>query len=235
MDIIVNMKIHHRHYEEIGSTQDQIIDDLKHGLETQLVSATVQNSGYGRKGHNWDQYKNSISFSFKLDVEKLSQKSIIPLSIGVSLCKFLNDFYDVSLKVKWPNDLINSHGHKVGGIICKLIDNTAIIGVGLNIGQSKEETNYKTQKGHIKDISLNSTDYSDIPLKIYSYVINKNLENEFLEFKNYCFHLNKDVLLLDDGNKYQGKFIGVGEYGEALIQINSEVKKFYSGSLYLDI
>ncbi|MAE59064.1 MAG: hypothetical protein CME69_09300, partial [Halobacteriovorax sp.] len=117
----------------------------------------------------------------------------------------------------------------------KLIDNTAIIGVGLNIGHSKEETNYKTQKGHIKDISLNSIDYCDIPFKIYSYVINKSLENEFLEFKNYCFHLNKDVLLLDDGNKYQGKFIGVGEYGEALIQINSEVKKFYSGSLYLDI
>ena len=228
------MKINHQHYKEINSTQDQIINDLESGKDTQLISAVMQTAGYGRKGNDWDQYINSISFSLILDVKSLSRKSIIPLAVGTILCKYLNESYQASLKIKWPNDLLNNQGQKVGGIICKLIDNKAIIGIGLNIGRSSSDIKYQTQKGYIKDIDLKVDDYEIIPRNIYSHLISKDLEKELSDFKKNCYHLNKKVTLLDDDQKFTGNFKDIGQYGEAILEIDDEIKKFYSGSLVID-
>ena len=146
------MKITHKHFDSIPTTQQLLIELINSGEDTNLVSTKAQSAGVGRRGNQWDQYKNSISLSLKLDVSELKEKTIIPLAIGVGVCTFLNECYPQNqLKLKWPNDILNMAGEKVGGIICKLINNDAIIGIGINIGKSSNESSYRTRKGYILD------------------------------------------------------------------------------------
>lgn len=228
------MKIIHKHFDSIGSTQQALIDSVTNNSETNLISARVQSSGFGRKGNKWDQYENSVSFSFKIDVGHLKIKSVIPLSVGVGICNFLNESYNGNqLKLKWPNDILDKSGNKVCGILCKLVDDIAIVGVGINIGCSPSNNTYQTKKGFITDKELSLNEYKEIPYNLFNYLLSRPIDHDFKLWDSLCFHKDLIVDIVENELTTTGKFIGIGEYGEALLLVNNEIKKVFNGSLIL--
>ena len=65
--------MHHAHFETIDSTQlylkNNYSDLAKKNREKNiLISSSQQSKGIGRHGNSWDHYKNSLAFSFSLEI-----------------------------------------------------------------------------------------------------------------------------------------------------------------------
>ena len=228
------MKITHKHFDSIPTTQQLLIELINSGEDTNLVSTKAQSAGVGRRGNQWDQYNNSISLSLKLNVSELKEKTITPLAIGVGVCTFLNKHYSQNqVRLKWPNDILNKNNEKVGGIICKLINDIAIIGIGINIGKSSNESQYRTRKGYILDIELSDDDYKTIPYELMKTLLNRSLSHDIEEWESMCAHQDAIVKIIDEDKSISGKFIGIGKYGEALLLRGENIQKVFNGSLIL--
>lgn len=228
------MDINHEHFEKLDSTQTYLIEKVraKQADQFHLVSANFQSQGKGRGINSWDSYSNSLAFSFTLTPSLTP--TLTPLEIAVQIGQFCKD---VNLKLKWPNDILTESGEKCGGILIQMIDDIVVVGVGLNWGESDNSLSngYQTKKGIIYPKAISLEESKILPLEIYDFILNYRLTNDNIisEWNNMCFHLNKEVSIIDNDESTNGVFKKIGSYGEAYIDQNDEIKKVFTGSLII--
>jgi len=224
----------HIHFDAISSTQDHLIENCNDYTKDFLVSAKHQSHGRGRSINKWDSYENSLAFSFTLKPAEVL--TLTSLEIALLIIKYVkND----SIKLKWPNDILTSDYKKCGGILIQLINNTAIVGVGLNWGKSADRTDqaYKTQKGVLSsELKLTDTDFEDLPMNIYNYILSHRMSSlEIInQWNENCVHLGKQVSIIDGKDEQKGLFKGIGPAGEAILEIDTKEIKIFSGSLIIN-
>jgi BirA family biotin operon repressor/biotin-[acetyl-CoA-carboxylase] ligase len=232
--------MYHTHFNTIHSTQIYLRDnlvELKGHDDEILISTSEQTLGIGRKGSHWDSYANSLAMSFTMKPNPVP--TLTPIETGVLAIEFLKSEYSITIKLKWPNDLLTSDGKKCGGIIAHYIDTeTVIAGLGLNLGSlpgHDAPAHYKHGLGNVSEtISLTPDDQKNIPAEIYKFILkNRIAETSDLQNRFYkaCIHIEKMVSIDDDGDDYTGKFMGIGKNGEAIVEINNESKSFLASSL----
>jgi len=133
------------YFDNLTSTMDVAMKlGLEGSPEGTLVIAESQTQGRGRLGRSWfsPKYKG-IYFSLILRPKMLpSRASLLTLLCAVSLCEAIKKICDVTVEIKWPNDIWLMH-KKVGGILTELnaeMDavNFVIIGAGLNVNNDKK-------------------------------------------------------------------------------------------------
>lgn len=231
--------MYHQHFNTIGSTQIFLKENLERLLSKEhdiLISCSEQTGGIGRKGNSWDTYPNSLAMSFTLKPN--SRPTLTPIEIGLIAIKFFHKKFRKELFLKWPNDILTKDGKKCGGILCQYIDEqTVIAGLGVNLGQLslKTDKGYKHGLGNVDEsLVLTEEDQEKISKELYEEFLNSRyFSNVELidEFRKYCHHMNKEVFIFEDEKDYIGTFRGIGENGEALVEINNKIKMFLSSSL----
>lgn len=223
----------HIHFDEINSTQNYLIDNYKQLSEDNyLISTTVQTNGRGRRQNTWDSYDNALAFSYTSPLNKVV--TLTSLEVACILTKFISP--KANIKLKWPNDILNLENKKCAGILLQVFDNRAFIGIGINWGKSKSNSEYKTGKSHIFDINLSQEEFKNIPKLFYEFFNNNRMSSEqVISFWNQnCAHLNKEVTIIEDDISLNGIFVGLGENGEALLNSNNQIIKVYNGSLIIN-
>lgn len=232
--------MYHSHFNSIHSTQLYLRDNLNelknHSTEI-LISASEQTMGIGRKGSQWDSYQNSIAMSFTLKPNFVP--TMTPIEIGILAAEFIKSEFDKIICLKWPNDLMTENSHKCGGIIAQYIDTETIIcGIGINLGPvsvDRVPENYKHGLGNVSNsLKLSEESQKQISEKLYSFIIKNRIQDVALmqkRFQESCIHIEKMVNVDDDGQNFEGKFMGIGMNGEALIEINGVVTPILASSL----
>lgn len=216
-----------KHFNEIDSTQSYLVDFLKNNSdlckENIVVSTNNQTMGRGRGSNNWRQQTNAVAFSFT--IKPLEVITLTSLEVACHIVNFLKN----DPLVKWPNDILNSNKEKVGGIIINLLDDIAIVGIGLNISHSQDD--------QFKSLNLKVDDKFKInmPRKIYQYILDNRLSSDevIAKWNSYCAHKNSKVTLVESNEKFTGMFYGIGKNGEAILEIDGTNKSFYNGSLII--
>ena len=232
--------MHHTHFNTIHSTQiylrDNLVDLLDHSSDV-LITASEQTMGIGRKGSQWDSYSNSLAMSFTIRPNPIP--TMTPIEIGILASLFLKKEYAINIMLKWPNDLMTSEGKKCGGIIAQYINTEVVVaGLGLNLGDTQTKNaplHYKHGLGKVSEkIFLTPQDQKDIPAKIYDFILKNRIQSsEELQkhFKDICIHMEKNVLIDDDGSEHSGIFKGIGLNGEALVEVHDKITPFLASSL----
>lgn len=232
--------MYHTHFNSIHSTQIYLRDnlvELKDHDQDILITASEQTLGIGRKGSQWDSYDNSIAMSFTLKPNPVP--TLTPIEIGILACEFLKKEYAVSIHLKWPNDLLTAEGKKCGGILAQYIDSeTVIAGLGLNLGTlpaSEAPPHYKHGLGNVSEaLKLSAEDKKEIPARLFDFILKNRVQSSQemqARFHTTCLHIGSIVDIDDDGFNYEGKFMGIGQNGEALVEIEGVTKAFLSSSL----
>ena len=231
----MSIEIEHIHFQECDSTQTRLENYLKKGKykENLLVSSLFQTLGRGRHGNTWDSVENSLAISFRIKAN--SVLTLTSLEIGSLLCDFFNEY---NLKLKWPNDLLSEDGKKCGGILCQNISGYIHVGIGINLGKSEKfepSDSLKFGRSGICEINFTNEQLKETAYDLYNYILNNRLtsQNVIRKWSSHCFHLNKEVKIEDSSFSIVGEFIGIGDQGQALIKESGQIKKFFSGSLYL--
>jgi len=117
---------------------------LKHKIDQVHVFHTnVQTEGKARNGKSWSSYPHkNLLFSLVANFNlPLSKRFYISKAVALGVKDYLDSLSVQEVKIKWPNDIL-VRNEKIAGI---LIENSiagdriqnAVIGVGLNVNQSK--------------------------------------------------------------------------------------------------
>ena len=128
-----------QHFAECGSTNDLAREWALEGAPSgALVTADFQTRGRGQRGQQWQAQAGQsalMSFVYRLppsaDAGQLGLVTALAAADALVLLGF-------SPQLKWPNDLLLD-GRKVGGILVEAAAGTAVLGIGINVGQTQFE------------------------------------------------------------------------------------------------
>jgi len=122
---------------ECESTQLRLIGS---GLSEGAVAATDhQTNGRGRLGRTWLEAPGT-SVLVSVLLEPPAERRLPELSLVAALATAETVEHAVALaaQIKWPNDVMLNR-RKVAGILSELGDGKVVVGIGLNVNQTREE------------------------------------------------------------------------------------------------
>ena len=226
------MKFDYYFFKTIENTNEMVKKIFsKNKLSNIAFISMEQVNGKGRMGRTWISKKGDLTCTFLINEEietiKLGQINI--WFISKLLFTLKNIYPKVNFKIKWPNDIYLNE-KKLGGVLIEtiVIKNKIkffIIGVGINLISSPNVSEYKT-------ISVSEFSDDRNPLKIFLQ-ISKQIDSSLPELKNKkLFDANEKFLNNFKGYKqkikikvnndvYEGKFIGINDFGQLLIDNNN--------------
>jgi BirA family biotin operon repressor/biotin-[acetyl-CoA-carboxylase] ligase len=122
--------------ESCESTQALVDTSLPEGA---IVVADHQTAGRGRLGRTWDAPAGKallVSVLLRPPVERNGPE--ISLVAGVAVADALERTLGLSVQLKWPNDVMLRRS-KVAGCLAEARDGTVVLGIGVNVNQTREE------------------------------------------------------------------------------------------------
>lgn len=126
--------------EQAVSTNTELMRQMAGGAPSGSVLAVEwQSGGRGRMGRRWHAgLGNALTFSVLWRFDRgLSALSGLSLAVGVAIIRALRRAGIRGAGLKWPNDILNAKGAKLGGVLIEaqgdmLSPAAAVIGIGIN-------------------------------------------------------------------------------------------------------
>jgi BirA family biotin operon repressor/biotin-[acetyl-CoA-carboxylase] ligase len=122
---------------ECDSTQLLLLGS---GLPEGAVAATDhQTGGRGRLGRTWQETPGtSVLVSVLLRPPADRRLPELSLVAALAAAETVEQTVALAAQVKWPNDVMLNR-RKVAGILSELVDATVVVGIGLNVNQTREQ------------------------------------------------------------------------------------------------
>ena len=122
---------------ECASTQQLLLGS---GLTEGAVAATDhQTGGRGRLGREWTEPAgSSVLASVLLQPPAGRRLPELSLVAALAVAETIELAIVLSAQVKWPNDVMLNR-RKVAGILSELSDGTVVVGIGINVNQTRDE------------------------------------------------------------------------------------------------
>jgi BirA family transcriptional regulator, biotin operon repressor / biotin---[acetyl-CoA-carboxylase] ligase len=127
----------YRFEPECESTQALLLGaDLPEGA---VAATDHQTAGRGRLGRVWEAPAGSSVLASVL-LHPPAERSWPELALlgGVAAAQAVEDATELSAQVKWPNDVMLDR-RKVGGVLAEARDAEVVLGIGLNVNQTRSE------------------------------------------------------------------------------------------------
>lgn len=213
---------------ECDSTQDVLKEQLRtHGSSrTLLVSCENQLKGRGRGDHTWENMSGTLCLSLSLDAHAIP--SFTSLEMSVLVARFFEQ-KGRKLKLKWPNDLFNANGAKCCGILIQNGQEKMVVGIGLNLFSDRPEFGGIFESGFEIDKKNWAHELAEFIVS-HRYHGPQDLKNDW---EARCLHWNQDVVIKENNEEFKGKFISLGQHGEAVLKSHANEIHVYNGSLIM--
>ena len=234
------------YYTQLKSTNEESWELSNDGAKSGTVVITDnQFEGKGRNGRNWLATPNK-SLSFSILIEKIIPVKLcgwIPIITALAIERALSHF-QIQISLKWPNDIL-LNGKKMGGVLIEskikgTLVNKLIIGIGLNINESKDELDPS-----IASLATSLHIYSRKNFqreRILAEILNEmepiiegfpeNMDMILESWTANCNHIDKKIQFHNGSYVISGIFKGLGKNGSAILKTNQSEEEFHSGEVY---
>ena len=218
------------HHETLGSTMDVAfrlgVEGEKEGI---LVCAEGQSKGKGRLGRNWSSPKGKGIYASILLRPQVSplQVSQLTLLSAVAVCEGLRRATDISVTIKWPNDILYE-GKKVAGILTELsaeMDRVRFVVVRIGINVNTPHSLLPQGAISLKQIAHKIFNrvylLQEILLRLeywYESYQEQGFERIISQWKEYSSMLGKRVRINDQNGVIEGEAIDLDKSGGLIIQ-----------------
>jgi BirA family biotin operon repressor/biotin-[acetyl-CoA-carboxylase] ligase len=122
---------------ECASTQQLLLGSA---LPEGAVAATDhQTGGRGRLGRTWEEPAGSAVLASVL-LRPPADRHLPELSLvaALAVAETIEAAVMLATQVKWPNDVMLNR-RKVAGVLSELSDGTVVVGIGVNVNQTRDE------------------------------------------------------------------------------------------------
>lgn len=212
---------------EILETVDSTNEWLKrapHAAHGTVVVAERQTRGRGRRGAAWSSEPGSgltVSVGLRPEVAK-SLWPRFSLLAGLAVAQALERL-GIEAGIKWPNDVWIG-GRKVAGILVEALDQTVIVGIGLNVGTRRFDG---PLAGTATSLWLEGA-RGATRAEVLGWVLAAlhrgaaRMERDFGDLldgvRERCVLTGREVSLTLDGREARGRVRGLGDRGELLFE-----------------
>ena len=126
------------------------------GLPEGAVAVTEhQTGGRGRLGRRWEEPAGS-SVLLSVLLRPPEGRALPELSLvgGIAVAEAVELAMELSAQVKWPNDVLVNRS-KVAGVLAEAVDGAVILGVGVNVNQTRAElpTSPRAPAGSLRSLT----------------------------------------------------------------------------------
>ena len=218
-----------------------------------LVLTDYQTQGLGRMGRKWESEKGkNLTFTLvkHFDIDPANVQAVNYYFSYFLLACLKNFTVKMAAKdktfpvfeIKWPNDIL-ADSKKLSGF---LIENDSsgkrfIIGAGLNVNQEKFPDEFADNTTCLKNIIGSEIDLNELVielLNVYSknikLILNKKYQIIYNLWKNSSGLIGKDIEFQSDEQMTKtGKIMDLLYNGGLKMQVNGELKTYYSGDIKL--
>jgi len=233
--------------DSVASTNDYAHQLALQGMaEGCVVIARQQIAGKGRFNRKWDS-QNDLGLWFSIIFRppiSARHATIFPFFTSVALVHSLKTHLDLTVQLKWPNDLLINK-KKIGGILSEVEFNRrfvkfVIIGIGINLFHSPNDFPAELQqkagslsmfsKAPLATGSLFETILAD--LNHYYKIVNRDgFETIIREWKTNCPYFKQTIQLRQSTRKIQGSFHDLAPDGSLILQQGNELLKISAGDI----
>ncbi len=241
------------HYEESVKTTQKIAHMLasEGAVEGTLVIADEQTAGRGRMMREWHSSKGTgvwMSLILKplLPPQKAPQFTLIT---AVAVVQAIEEASDLHPQIKWPNDILID-GKKVTGILTELQAesdkiNSIIIGIGMNVNQTKEHfpdeiqeiaTSLSIEQGEPLSRSFVVQKVLERIEALYSLYMKEGFTPIKLLWESYAISIGKKIRARTINGTIEGRALGITEEGVLKIEDTSGiVHQIYSADIEVNV
>lgn len=223
------------------STAESTNNEAKKRKDTpdkSLFIAETQTAGKGRLGRTWASRGNGIWMSIYLkpnippcDIAQLT------LIAGIAVSRVIKNS-----KIKWPNDII-LNDRKVCGILTEMTAEadritSVIIGIGINVNTEtfgidlvRKATSIYLENGEKQDRNKLVRDIMAEFWDIYGEFEKNGFINLKREYARRCVTLNRDVLLIKNGEEIPAYALDINDRGELIAEAGGKRITVNSGEV----
>jgi BirA family transcriptional regulator, biotin operon repressor / biotin---[acetyl-CoA-carboxylase] ligase len=212
--------------DSLPSTQDEMRSRLERGenVHDLVIRALEQTFGRGQRARDWVSSKGGSYQTLAVRTENLSlNKPYAAIVIAIGLAQILPE-YGIQVGIKWPNDL-HYKSKKVAGILCEVVQQHLLIGVGMNVNNNVPE----------RAIALRGLDVEGVSNFVLAGV-QRGLELLQAEtdlptlFAPYDVLKDKNVSVLIEGKEERGVARGLHSTGCLFVEIGDKVQQICQGA-----
>ena len=233
IDGIKNNNISYYVKNHVSSTNDYLNYEYIRDQAPIVVLSNNQRSPRGRRGKRWVNFQgSSLGFSLCLKFNaRMNDYLTLSHIAGISIIESCGVLGNSSLKIKWPNDIIQGDGKVCGILIENLLNNESfysMIGFGFNISIPDNlicfidgcPDNLDLEKKEI-DLIIGTT--ASIFLKNISLYENHGFSIFQKKWNHYMYAKNKKVIIQGAKKKIIGELLGINNIGELQIEENNKI------------
>jgi len=241
-------------FDELASTsvwlRERFVGSTDDSVGTHLCATNWQTAGIARRGKTWQTKPGNITFSL-LSTTDTPAKDLLGLSLvtGIGVADCLRDAADVSVQLKWPNDVLVNNV-KLGGLLTELSNVPAkpgmptvcqvLTGIGVNfladpdvlelgIGATSLEKQSVLTTPKQRDVLIGKLAAS--VLSAHQRFYQEGWSAFADRWKALDWLLNKNVMIHSQQSTEQAVARGVNEQGALLVQRDGSTYPVYSGEV----
>ena len=218
------------------------LDDLT------VVVSKYQTEGKGRNGNVWVN-KPSLNLAFSIYKRfnnfEIDKKFMLNVISSISVFETLKKYKLKDLTIKWPNDIM-ARNKKISGILIESRMrgnkiNHSVIGIGININQSKfknlpNATSVFIETGELNSIEIIAIELQNILEKNFNLLKNNNYE--IMEVYNDLLYKKNEVSNFSalDMTSFKGEIVKVNKNGKITIRdLNQQLFQYSDSEIKLII
>lgn len=204
-----------------------------------VIVANSQTGGYGQYNRQWFSPIGNLYTSLIIPIvgvidSKLSY--LVVVALGETMLSFASN---CKLQYKWVNDILINR-QKVCGILCEIVNNHYIIGIGLNLKQHPKRHQLElssTSALGATSLKLHGIDitpevFIQTFLPIFTNLYNKQDFN-FIRalWKSRAYKLHEHIIVNNIHTSVSGVFYDLDTSGRLLIQSTAGIIKIQKGNI----
>jgi len=212
----------------------------KHGM---VWFAREQAAGKGQRGRQWDSEpgKNiALSLILQPELMRITQGFYLSATVALACHELFSKYAGDETSIKWPNDLY-WRDRKAGGILIENVQQGsnwkyAIVGVGININQTKFSADLKNPVS-LKQITGKDHDAAKLGEELYELLMERtaamegsSFEETLKKYNQHLFGLNKPVRLKKNNVVFETVIKEVNDQGQ-LVTVDSMERCFDFGQV----
>ncbi len=153
---------------ECESTQLLLLGaDLPEGA---VAVTDHQTAGRGRLGRTWVEAPGTAVLCSVL-LRPPAERRAVELSLvtAVAVAEAVEAATGLSAQIKWPNDVMLNR-RKVAGILAEMRDSVVVVGIGINVNQTREQlpADARTPAGSLRSLTGCEYDRDDVSATLFA-------------------------------------------------------------------
>ncbi|MHA1636985.1 MAG: biotin--[acetyl-CoA-carboxylase] ligase [Candidatus Thorarchaeota archaeon] len=219
-------------YSTNAVAQEQLLSCTN---EVTVVIAKMQEHGKGRHDRTWHSPQGGLFMSIAISEELVrGNHPLMGILAGCATASAIHDLFSLSVRLKWPNDLLVNE-LKIGGILSELVtQGDEIIGVVIGIGVNQNiaindlptelrgiSTSIQNELGHTTSVEqLVAMIINSIDSRFGTFHVESSFNSIISEWKQLGATIGKRVRVYPtpkSDDSFIGTAIGIDDNGALLI------------------